>query len=280
MKPLRLAVWIAISLSLLAVRPSVSAEPLATREPFFLYLLRPGESLSDVARTFRVPLQTILDVNDIRDANHLGVGQSIKVPDAFAREVASLEADRARLAEQKLGIERQLEERQRAVAKLEADVRELQAEKAGVAGELATTGQWHHAAKILGMLFIAALAWASVGTVQRARIARRLASLRAENDALMTAKEKYRYAVSQIELRYQGLYRGKGDPRYLISEGIDRLARVFADGSVEIENRLAPVAVEQERERRRLAAEEKVVAWLLHPIRGIVERYRLKYNTP
>lgn len=256
------------------------AEP-SPREESFRYPLRAGESLTDVSRIFRVPLQQLMELNQITDPNRLSVGQTLTVPNSFAREAATLSSERDRLLKEKQLAERESAERQGAVANLEAQVRELQDERTALNREVAATGHWKKGAKVLSLLLLGAVAWALMARAQRAVLAWRLRALVAENAALETAKEKYRRACSQLELRYQRLYRGRGEaPAEVISEGASRLNRTFDEGSAQIERLVAGLREEREKEGRLLGAERRGLAQLFHFLRGLLTRNRLKYHTP
>ncbi|HSD11289.1 MAG TPA: LysM peptidoglycan-binding domain-containing protein [Candidatus Binatia bacterium] len=290
MRPLRVAPW-AMSLCLLAIvwgRPSVRAEsppPIAAsgaEEGYFLYPLRPGESLSDVARIFRVRVEEIAALNQIKDPNRLQVAQLLRVPDGFAREAAELRAERERLRAEKRRVDRESDARQRKIAGLETDLRQLRAEKDAVNAELAANVQWHKAATLASILFLCAFVWGLKSRFDRANLARRERALSAENAALITAKDKYRQAASQLELRYQNLYGKKSDEPvpYAVAEGIERLGRAFEEGSGELERLLARLKAERQQHGKLLQAEEKVRAWLFRPVRELLERQRVKYHTP
>jgi murein DD-endopeptidase MepM/ murein hydrolase activator NlpD len=291
MRPLRLAAW-AASLCLLAVmwaRPTVHAEsppPLTasgTGEGYFLYPLRSGESLSDVARIFRVRVEELAALNQIRDPDRLQIAQLLRVPDGFAREAATLRAERDRLRAEKQRADRESDARQQRIAALETHLRQLQAEKDAVNAELAANVQWHEAALLVSILLLGTLAWGLKSRFDRANLARRQRVLSAENAALTAAKDRYRQAVSQLELRYQNLYgkKKREEPIPLaVAEGIERLGRAFDEGSSELERLLAAVKAERERQGAVLQGDEKVRAWLFHPLRELLERQRVKYHAP
>ena len=158
----------------------------------------------------------------------------------------------------------------------------MQSEKDFVARELATMVRWRKTATGALVLFFVALAWALKSLLERAKLARKHNSLVAENAALAAAKEKYRLAAGQLELRYQNLYRGKGDPaKITVADGIAKLRSVFGEGSAQIEGLLMQIRVEREKQKKLVETEEKAtLAWLPHPLRELLERRRLKYHMP
>jgi murein DD-endopeptidase MepM/ murein hydrolase activator NlpD len=257
-------------------------EPDAARDEFFSYPLRSGESLNDVARIFRVPAQELATINRITDPNRLQLGQIIRVPNGFARETAELRAERQQLLEQKSRADQDVQAQQHATAAIETQLRQVQSEKDSVAGELATMVRWRKTATGALALFLVALAWALKTLLERAKLARAHTFLEAENTALATAKEKYRQAAAQLELRYQNLYRGKGDPpKITVADGVSKLRAVFGEGSAEIERQLMQIRVEREKQKTLAQTEEKAtLAWLPHPLRELLERRRLKYHMP
>jgi murein DD-endopeptidase MepM/ murein hydrolase activator NlpD len=250
-------------------------------QAYFSYPLRAGESLNDVARIFRVPAEELAALNQIRDPNRLQIGQLLRVPDGFAQEAAELRAERERLLSEKQRTDRESDARRRTIAGLEAQLRDAQAEKNAVAAELAANVQWHKAAILVSVLLLGALAWGLKSRFDRANLARRQRVLRAENAALITAKDKYRQAASQLELRYQNLYAKKSDEPvpYAVAEGVERIGRAFKEGSSEVERRLAEFRVEGE-QKGEASQGEKVRARLFHPVRELLERQRVKYHTP
>jgi hypothetical protein len=290
MRLLRFALW-AASLCLLTVgssRPSAYAEPppraaaTGVEQAYFLYPLRAGESLNDVARVFQVPAEELAALNQIRDPNRLQIGQLLRVPDGFAREAAELRAERERLLGEKQRAERESDARNRTIAGLETQLHQLQAEKNAATAELAANVRWHKTAILVSILLVGALAWGLKSRFDRANLARRQRMLRAENAGLVAAKDKYRQTASQLELRYQNLYGNKSDEQvpYEVAEGIERLGHAFKEGSGELERLLVQLRAERERQRKFLLGEERVRAWLFHPVRELLERQRVKYHTP
>src|SRR6266478_2023022 len=75
------------------------------QEEFFEYRLRPGESLSEVGRLFRLPVEELAQLNRIADPTRLQAGQLVKVPNIFARQVAQIQAERNRFSAEKDQIE-------------------------------------------------------------------------------------------------------------------------------------------------------------------------------
>jgi len=249
-------------------------------QAYFSYPLRPGESLNDVARIFRVAPEELAALNQIRDPNHLQIGQLLRVPDGFAQEAAELRAERERLLVEKQRTDRQSDARGRTIAGLETQLGQVQAEKNAVAAELAANVQWHKTAMVVSILLIAALAWGLKSRFDRANLERRQRMLRAENAALIAAKDRYRQAASQLELRYQNLYAKKSDEPvpYAVAEGVERLGRAFKEGSGEVERLLAEFRAEHRRKAPQ--GEEKSRARPFHAVRDLLERQRVKYHTP
>jgi LysM repeat protein len=283
--PLRFAFWILLWLSalpgLVCGRALADDLPSAVVDEYFLYPLRAGESLSDVARTFQVSVQDLTSVNHLGDVDHLQIGQTIRVPNGFAHETAALRAEQSRVLEEKRRVERESAERQRALADLQARQRQLEAERNAFAAELATLASWRVTAKIALGLFLLALAWAFKSRIERARTARRHAAMVAHNAALSAAKERYRQAAAQLELRYQKLYGGLAEPvSGTVRDGVDRIRAAFGEGSAEIERQLTRLAGARAADRESVHAEEKGRAWIPHPVRELLERNRLKYHTP
>ena len=50
-----------------------------TRAPF-IYVVQPGDHLINIADMFRVDVQDIIDLNDIKNPNRLFVGQELLIP--------------------------------------------------------------------------------------------------------------------------------------------------------------------------------------------------------
>jgi LysM repeat protein len=281
--PLRFAFWIILWLSalpgLVGSRASAEDLPAAAVDEYFAYPLRAGESLSDVARTFHVSVQDLTSINHLGDVDYLQIGQTIRVPNGFARETAALRAERSRVLEEKRRVERESAEQQRALADLQARQSQLEAERNTLAAELARLGNWRVTAKITLALFLLALTWAFKSRIERARTARKHVAMAAHNAALSAAKERYRQAAAQLELRYQKLYGGRAEPvSGTVRDGMDRIRAAFGEGSAEIERQLARFVGARAAES--VQVEEKGRAWIPHPVRELLERNRLKYHTP
>ena len=288
MAPRRFVGWtLLLCLTALVAGSSARAEPPpggeagGAEEEVFHYPLRAGESLTDVSRFFRIPVQDLMELNHITDPNHLSIGQTLSVPNSFARDASALRSERDRLLAEKQQIERESTERQRAVANLESRTREIEGEKATLSGELAATTHWHRAANLFFVLLVLILAWALKARADRAFLARKLRIQAAENAALRIAKEKVQRAASQLELRCQRLYRGKGEaPAEVIAEGISRMSRAFGEGTAQIELRMTELTSEEKKEQRLFGSERRALASLFQRGRGFFSRRRLKYHTP
>jgi len=249
------------------------------REEFFEYRLRPGESLSDVARVFRLPVGELAQLNRIADPTRLQAGQLLKVPNTFARQVAQAQAERNRSAAEKDQAEGALREQQRKVTALAAELGAAREEKTTLTRELATTLQWKEGALSLAVLFLGALVWGLKLRAERARLSRQLTTLTQETAALNTAKDKYRQAVAQLEFRYQKLVNSRTpvSPPF-VTEGVSLLARAFNEGGAHLEQLLAEITAEREREEQLLRAQQKVFESVFHPLRGFRQRHGLKYH--
>jgi len=282
--PLRFALWVALwlaSFGLVGTRALADELPSVAADEYFLYPVRAGESLSDVARTFHVSVQDLRAVNHFADVDYLQIGQTIRVPNGFARETAALRVDQARAVEEKRRADREASERQRALLDSQARQRQLEAERDALGAELKLAASWRATAKVALGLFVLALAWAFKSGIERSRAARKLLAVGAQNAALSAAKERYRQAAAQLELRYQKLYGTLGDPASItVRDGVDRIRAAFGEGSAEIERQLARLEGTRSADREAVRAEEKGRAWIPHPVRELLERNRLKYHAP
>jgi len=239
-----------IALSAIGLLVALAA-PVGATDEFFYYPLRAGESLSDVSRIFRVPVQELIDLNEITDPNRMALGQMLKVPNGFARDAAALKTERDGLLQEKQRIERESLGHQRTVTALQEQVRQLESEKEALAREVTSLIHLQTWTKVLVGLLAVALLWALKSQAQRVLAARRLRAAIAERAALTMAKEKYRDAAAQLELRYQKLYRGQGEaPREVIADGIFRLTRAFREGAAEMERLLEMLQAERARDER------------------------------
>jgi hypothetical protein len=141
------------------------------------------------------------------------------------------------------------------------------------------TGYWKQATYLFGALFLGALGWGLWLYRERGRLARQLSILAQENEAASAAREKYRQTVAQLELRYQKLTSPRGNiPEKTVTEGVALLNRAFAEGTARIEDLLAGIKAEREKEEQILHAEQKVFDSVFHPLRGLLQRSRLKYH--
>jgi len=249
------------------------------QEEFFEYRLRPGESLSDVARVFRLPVGELAQLNRIADPTRLQAGQLLKVPNTFARQVAQAQAERNRSAAEKDQADGALREQQRKVTALAAELGAAREEKITLTRELATTLQWKEGALSLAVLFLGVLVWGLKLRAECARLSRQLTALTQETAALHTAKDKYRQAVAQLEFRYQKLVSNRTpiSPPF-VTEGVSLLARAFNEGGAHLEQLLAEITAEREREEQLLRAQQKVFESVFHPLRGFRQRHGLKYH--
>src|SRR5262245_38826504 len=231
------------------------------QEEFFEYRLRPGESLGEVARVFHLPAEELARLNRIADPTRLQAGQTLKVPNVFARQIAQIQAERDRLAAEKNQLAATVAEQQRKSALLETQLNTAREEKIALSRELTTILQWKQGLLVLAVAFLGALVWALKLRGERARLTRHLTALTQENTALSNAKDKYRQAAAQLELRYQKLVskRNPVAPSF-VQEGVSSLARVFSEGATHLEQLLIRITTEREREEQILRTEQKVFA--------------------
>ena len=249
------------------------------QEEFLEYRLRPGESLGDVARLFHLSVEELAQINRITDPTRLQVGQPLKVPNVFARQAAQLQGERNRLLAEKAQMARDMEGLRQTLAALEADLHKAEEEKTTLTSQLAATAQWQRGALALIVLLLGIFGWSLKLRTERAKLTRKLTVLMQEHTALTVAKEKYRQAVAQLELRYQKLYHAREEvPAQFVTEGTAILARSFAEGSAQMEQLLASIKTEREKEEQLLQAEQKALDRLFHPLRGLLQRHRFKYH--
>jgi len=246
---------------------------------FLEYRLRSGESLSEVARLFRIPVEELAQANRIVDPTRLQAGQSLRVPNVFARQTAQLQGERDRLLAESEQRGRELEQRQATLTAAEADLQRVEAEKRALTAHLASTLHWQRGAIFLAGLLVVALGWGLKMRGELAELTRRLTLLTHENAALNVIKEKYRQTAAQIEFRYQKLYSAREEiPAKFLAGGTAILARSFAEGRAQLEQLLASIKAEREREEQVLQAEQKARDFLFHPLRMLLQRYRIKYH--
>ena len=283
MSSLRFAPGVFMMLAVMAapLAASAQAEPLPVveaagdRDGVFRYPLRQNESLNEVSRIFGVPVAELIELNRIGDPNRLRTGQVIEIPDFYAREAAALRAERDTLLREKTEANREIAGRQQAITGLADKITELEREKEALEWQIAATGHWERGAKLAGVIVLGLLAWALKLLSERSNLSRRLRVVAAENSVLATAKEKYRDAAGQMELRFQQLYSGRHTaPKEIIADGTARIKRAFADGAVEIERQITTVKLEREKEEQVLDAEHKMLSWLTHPLREVLARTR------
>jgi len=157
-------------------------------EQIFSYPLRAGESLNGVSRIFGVPVQELIELNQILEPGRLQLGQTVKVPNSaaisLARDARSFRTERNRLLEEKRGAERQSVERQQAMAKMDSRLHQLEAEKAALGREVTSKASWEKATKLLSFLLFAVICWAFKARADRVFVKQKLSTLAAENTVL------------------------------------------------------------------------------------------------
>jgi hypothetical protein len=258
---------------------SISPAPGQPQEEFLEYRLRQGESLGDVAQLFRIPVTELARLNRITDPTRLQVEQALKIPNVFARQVAELRRERTQLLAEKEQVAQQLREGQQVLATKEQVLQKTKTDKDFLARQLATVGHWRLGAQVLSLALFVTLMWGLFINKDRARHSRQIATLKQENTALDLAKEKYRLAVTQLEFRYQKLYSGRSEkPSHLALEGATLLTQTFTMGCGQLEQLLANIKSEREKEEQLLQAEQKILDLVRHPFRELHQRYRLKYH--
>jgi LysM repeat protein len=234
----------------------------AGADDVFHYTLRSGETLSDVARIFGVSVPDLMSVNRIAHADRLATGQQIVVPNAFALEAAQLRTERAELLDARREAEQNATRLEQTLAAARLDVQRLEREREAMADALAATVRWRFVATLLGLFSLVALASAFIARAERASLAGRLRRTHAELAALGTAKQRYREALAQLELRYQHLYTSGRSVTREVAEGARRLAWTFQQGAERIERGWAELRAEREREEHRHAAGRNALRWI------------------
>ncbi len=246
---------------------------------FLEYRLRPGESLSEIARLFHLPVEELAQLNRIADPTRLQAGQFLKVPNVFARQAVQLRTERDRLVAEKAQLQKTLEGQQQRLVAVEAELNTVEAEKTALRQNLVTTLQWKRGTLALAVLLLGILAWGLKSKGERAQLARHLTVLAQENTALNVAKDKYRQAVAQLELRCQKLLKARDPvPTQFLTEGVTLLTRAFSEGAAHLEQLLASITAECEHEEQILSAEQKTIDAIFHPLRGFLQRHRFKYH--
>lgn len=259
---------------------SSNAVPGQPQAEFLEYRIRQGEALGDVSRLFRIPVTELAQLNGISDLTRLQVGQIVKIPNIFARQVAELQKERTILVAEKAQVARQLREEQHARTTKEQLLRKTEASNDALARELAAVGQWRRGAQVLSLMLLGVFAWGLLINKDRAGRGRQIATLKQENLALEVAKEKYRIAAAQLEFRYQKLYSGRSEqPSQLATEGATLLTQTFAVGSAQLEHYLAAIKTEREKEEQLLQSEQRILDLIRHPFRELHQRYRLRYHS-
>ena len=265
-----LALTCAIALPVTGARAQATADEAATatRDGVFRYSLHSNESLDDVARIFGVPSKLLIERNRIADPNRLRVGQVIEIPDAYAVEAAALRNERDVLLGEKRTADSELMAKQQALTGVVQQISELEEEKESLRGEIAATAYWEQGAKILALCLLGMIAWTLKIVSDRSTLVRRLRFLDVENRALVTAKEKYKDALGQTELRFQQLYSGRhAATKELVLDGVARIKKAFADGALEIDRLVTTAKLEREKEEQHIDADHRRFAWLSHPVR-------------
>src|ERR1041385_7056313 len=190
MSRLRSVLWTSSFCLAMCLRETAAAAD--SPEQFFSYPLRAGESLSGVSRVFGVPVDKLIELNQILEPGQLQLGHTLKVPNseanAFAREAGALRSERDRLLEEKREAEGQSAERQQAMAKMESRLHQLEAEKAALGREVTTKASWENAAKLLSFVLLAVFCWALKARTDRVIVKRKLSMLAAENAVLAAAR--------------------------------------------------------------------------------------------
>ncbi len=263
-----------------AVGAPADSPPAADAEAIE-YRLRAGDRLTDVAKTFRVTVQDLMEANDVRDPNSLREGQRIRVPNAWVRETAELRRQRDDLEASVQALDGQLADQQKSLVALQADLDRTKGERDSLAWEMTTTRAWQRGAGVIGVLFVVLLAWTLKVLAERARLLRRLRLGAQENAALAAAKEKYRQVSGQFDLRYHMLVRGRvEDPKPYLAEGTAILRRVFAEGEAGIERLLGEMRAEREKAERALDADRSLLDGLLHRLRALLPNDRFRPHAP
>lgn len=264
--------------------PAMDAPPANTplqesnHDELLSYALRPGESLSDVARIFRAPLDELRQLNRITDPSRLRAGQILKIPNVFAQQITQLQAEHAQLVEAEARARRETENLQQRVAALLEEQQRLEQERTALANHLAATVRWRRGALVLLGLLAVALSWGLSQRKGRAALKKQVDMLTKQNEALTAAKAKYRQAAAQVELRYQKLYRaGDTTPPKSVQDGVALIERAFNEGSARLEQLLTTIQGAQQHAADTAARAEERPS-LVHFFRGVFIRHWPKYH--
>jgi hypothetical protein len=245
---------------------------------FLSYPLRSGESLGDVARIFRIPVEELLQINRVGDPSRLPIGYTLKIPNVFSRQTTQLRQERDYLAAEQARARTEAREGQQVIAALRGEVQRLTAENDSHTAQLAATAWWRRTAALLVGLLAFSVWWSWLLQKSRKALTKNMASLTRENTALNVAKERYRQAAAQMELRYQKLYRGgESTPAKFIQDGVVFIERTFNEGSARMEQILAAILREQKSAEVAAQADRQEES-LFRTLRNFLQRYRLKYR--
>lgn len=215
------------------------AADAAAAAPVFQYALRPGDSLEQIARVFQSSPAELAQSNSLVDAAHLRAGQVLVIPNPLAADIARVTADnvalRARDAEranEAATLRKDLDAQTARLAEVERD-------RDRRAAEAAAARDWRSAALAALAGLLASLLWGTWTARERGRLSMHSRRVEQENRILVEARERYRSAISQLELRFQRLHGISGPRNREVEEGAATLRRIFAEGTQRIEELLA-----------------------------------------
>ncbi|MBF6567851.1 MAG: LysM peptidoglycan-binding domain-containing protein [Candidatus Binataceae bacterium] len=188
------------------VPSSRQPSPVARRGGEFTYSVRAGDSLGSIAATFGLQPEDLARANRIDIGTVLMVGRTLRIPNPFAAQMRTLNAQvdtlKAEMAEsdEKAAAAnlktRTLMEKTGALADQNSELR----------GEVSVLPRWRGTAVTLGIIALLMFGVILVTVIEWWLLRRRFIALSDTADSLSQLDRKYKLVLAKAELRYQQLY--------------------------------------------------------------------------
>jgi len=184
----------------------VAASPSVNRSGAFQYTVRSGDSLGSISAAFGVPVAELAAANRMGDDTVLMVGRTLHIPNPFAAQVRTLNAQVEELQTETTAASGKTDAAVAHARDLKADVDSLRDENKDLQYSVRMLPWWHAMAltAVIGAILLFGVT--ALALLQWWILRRRFAELAELSESLSRLDYKYKSLMAKAELRFQQLY--------------------------------------------------------------------------
>jgi LysM repeat protein len=190
--------------------PTQIAEPAPaasfSRNGAFQYTVRSGDTLGSISAAFGVPVAELAAANHIGDDTVLDVGKTLHIPNPFAAQVRTLNAEVQQLQAESAAAGSKTDAAVAHSRDLKTDLESLRDQNKDLEYSVRMLPWWHAMAltAVIGAILLFGIT--ALALLQWWMLRRRFAELAELSESLSRLDYKYKSLMAKAELRFQQLY--------------------------------------------------------------------------